>query len=344
MRAQTWYQRPFLRDRICSPTPCIANVYMWRYWTKNMNARKVAQWAIVLVAVLAAYLYPRQPEKPAVGNVPATSSQSPATSDASNGRQQSGKGIPVTHKLTITEELTSNKSGRWNVALRDRFSSLSVAEIWGILNTPGIADQWQSKAIREQLLLACGRATVAGKHNDGHPSLLDDACENLATYGSKEYFVQALSKLASDVEFQSSDYRIGASGNSPRPDDKDATSADMVAHSRLQSDDPWLAAAGVHDLWRARSDDISSNWAQIDSFTPDQQERLLQTIKIDMACNVVGACGPTSPWTIKYCAAMRTQCPRGMSFDQVVALNLSRAELDLRQTILRNLARNLGHH
>jgi hypothetical protein len=125
-------------------------------------------------------------------------------------------------------------------------------------------------------------------------------------------------------------------------DEEKLGSEENLAESQIkQKDDPFLAATGMRHLWWTESADILSDWSKIDALDHYQQDRLMQIVATDIACNAVAICGPNSPWTIAYCGLEAgTICPSGMSFEEVVSLNLSPMELDLRQEILANLSKN----
>jgi hypothetical protein len=99
-----------------------------------------------------------------------------------------------------------------------------------------------------------------------------------------------------------------------------------------------VAAGAVRDLWWMSSATLMPDWTQINSLSDAQKSQLVQTLATDRQCQIVGGCGPSSPWTLSYCnLVVGTQCPASMSFDEIVQLNLSQAQLDVRQQILNNI-------
>jgi len=268
----------------------------------------------------------------------------PANTEPKSGKKEASiSDSSISVKDDVIRYLSGHDKNRWLVAQRDYFPQLAIDELWDVLNTSGIANQVQSKAIRDDLLLACARfnsrenatAPLPGTYGQ---SLGKSQCSLLMSRGDWDYFVSQARSLTSDSEYQSSPYVA------PGPDyaalkGQQYSDQQALEESRLtQMDDPWLAARGVRALWWMRSPDMLGDWNEIAGFNPEQRDQIMQTLAVDRACAMISGCGPNSVWTISYCSLVfGTQCPPGMSYDQIVQMNLSQAQLDVRQKILVNL-------
>ena len=234
----------------------------------------------------------------------------------------------------------------WNAAQRKYLSRLDLVDAWDVLMAPGVVDQIPAKSLRESLLLGCSgyiQFPAQFAEQRGDVSLLKSQCAKLLARGDRQYFGSQTLGLASDQAFNAIESR--ASGPDYRHlSGDDYTKQQTIELARLtQNSDPWLAASAVRALFAMQSPIISDDWSQFMAFNEYQRDRIRQTLATDVACQMTGYCGPNSPWTIEYCTLVnRTQCAAGMSYEDIVRLNMSQAELDLRQRMLDKLSQLLA--
>lgn len=250
--------------------------------------------------------------------------------------------------LELKAQLATQGKNAWRQVLSHDFSGLSVSDIWDLVNSPDISDQLQSKLTRDQLARACinslSELDSGGSLSNSKSSALSVACAKLHEVVSLKDLASNAMKLQTDLEYLSAPAHV-LSLSPTKAKDADREQINVIAKQALgQADDPWFAKAGFKALWEQKSPDIVDDWTEIQLLSQFQKGRLKEVVSIDVACSIMGGCGPENPWTLEYCAIMTsTQCPVGSSFDQIASLNLSQVELDLRKRILTNISSHYPH-
>src|SRR5438445_1015711 len=123
--------------------------------------------------------------------------------------KQKNKSVTTLADYDAKSILRGDDKNKWVTAYKF-LSNLPLSDLWDILDAPGISDQLQSKAARQQLLRAC---IPALKKKGNAPlmatqSLVDVACSDLAKVGDATYFTNEYMKLSADKDFQDPDYKI----------------------------------------------------------------------------------------------------------------------------------------
>lgn len=241
------------------------------------------------------------------------------------------------HQATLVQLLQSGRSNRWIDASKT-LSTLPADDQWRILVTPGVADQPEAKALREQLLLACAGSFAASQAGIRVPSpdssAVDQWCASLQEVGTPEEFFAAMRELAADAEFQAADFRIGWFDREKLNESQIDSKVRELRLDIAMAGSPASAMAAVRGLWLVGDKAFPDQWSRIQSLSSFQQSRIEAAVVANVVARLAGTGGPNDSMTINFCATMPgVNCARGQDLSSILQANLSREEYLLVQQL-----------
>ncbi|UXI67297.1 hypothetical protein [Tahibacter amnicola] len=234
--------------------------------------------------------------------------------------------------------LSGSDSDRWISTWRSTLSQMTASELWDLMTDPGVSGQREAKTLRDQMIKGCTVAVGIAEKGEDQSNAVSEWCSMFARRGGMDYLREQSTALMQDADLQSAPHQVLGPQKLRGTQAERAEEISMLESALRQAKDPWTAKASLRSLWAYRSQFLLDDWSAVEQLSKFQQERIRHVVSLDYACRMTSDCDANSVWVVELCAlSPGLICPRGAGMDQVLAQNLSPAEIALIQKILSKI-------
>jgi hypothetical protein len=260
----------------------------------------------------------------------------PALEDRQSGRAGERKiqGSTSDVAAEVRQLAQSGNPDRWKAIEKKYLNQLTPAELWDVLNAPGVAEESESKQLQNSIANVCGIRAQFDEAGQPRPRLyannavVDDYCNEMKSVGDSQSFFQKMQAFQQDAGFLSDANNVSLSTKG-----MDTLSlADMGQALRDQlfgSQDPWQMQHSIHDLVSYDPGLISPDPNAISALSASERSNLYTALSYAVPCASIGGCSALNPLTVEYCARVGNICASGMSINSAIQNNLPPGEIPL---------------
>lgn len=263
---------------------------------------------------------------------------SPAAADATGGGAER-------EVAPWAERLVNAASEADRSLVLQQIAAFPASFQWEVLSHASVADSAWAKAARRRMLNACNwqlhasSDLVAEKDVQLQP-LVRAWCRDLLDDQGSGQLLSAHQVLLGDHEID--DYLADQSTYVDREGLSDRESAlyEQQLRSLLRErGNPDALQSAIRDLFQAPQGGLWEGWErERDRLTGSQRGTLELMVGAVARCELLGGCGPLNPLTVEHCATYAwMSCPEDVGLGEIARLNLSPAQYQLMQQILRRI-------